>query len=129
MITEQQFRETHQRINDALNTGNWSELDRVVGEAFGAGYVWHLIGIQDPICGPDDAKQIMRGFMETYPDCRWTLDDVVVAGDKAATRLSAHRLDPETGKAQRMTELMFHHIKDGKFAEDWDVVSPWIDEE
>ena len=37
---EQQFRETHQRINDALNTGKWSEfVDRVVTPAC----LWHWL--------------------------------------------------------------------------------------
>lgn len=58
----------------------------------------------------------------------WDVDDVVAAGDKAATRLTAHRNDPETGKPQRMTKLNVTTSKDGKFAEDLDVVSPWIDE-
>ena len=114
---------------EALNTRDWSALDKVMDEEFTADYVWHLVGIQDPVRSSADAEQILRGFMEMTPGGWWTLDDVVVAGDKAATRLTAHRSDPETGKPQRMTELMFHHLKDGKFAEDRDVVSPWIDEE
>ena len=129
MFTEQQLRGNVQRVVEALNTRDWSALDKVMDETFTADYVWHLVGIQDPVRSPADAEQILRGFMEITPGGWWTLDDVVVAGDKAATRLTAHRNDPETGKPQRMTELMFHHLKDGKFAEDWDVVSPWIDEE
>jgi predicted ester cyclase len=129
MFTEQQLRGNVQSVVEALNTRDWSALDKVMDEAFTADYVWHLDGILDPDRSPADAEQILRGFMEMTPGGWWTLDDVVVAGDKAATRLTAHRSDPETGKSQRMTELMFHHLKDGKFAEDWDVVSPWIDEE
>lgn len=129
MLSEQQVMGNAQRIVEALNAKDWRALDQVMDEAFTADYVWHLVGIQDPICGPADAEQVLRGFMEITPGCWWTLDDVVVTGDKAATRLTAHRTDPETGKAQRMTELMIHHLRDGKFAEDWDVVSPWLDEE
>jgi hypothetical protein len=39
-----------------------------------------------------------------------------------------HRTDPETGKAQHLTSIMICHLRGGKFAEDWQVVSPWEDD-
>ncbi len=128
MITEQQFRENLQRIVDALNTKDWGALGKVVDELIVTDYVWHLPGIQDPVCGPEGWKQLMRSLVESTPGYRATIEDLFVVGDKAATRFLSHRSDPETGKAQRMTGLLISHLRGGKFAEDWEVVSPWEDE-
>ena len=128
MTTEQQFRQDLQSIINALNTKDWSALGKVVDETFDADYVWHLPGVQDPVCGREAWKQLMRNLVEASPDYQATLEDVFVVGDKAAARFSSQRRDPATGKAQRMTGLMISHFRDDRFAEDWEVGSPWEDE-
>ena len=128
MITEAQFRENLQRILDALNTKDWGVFDKVVDELFVTDYVWHLSGIQDPVRGPEGFKQTLRSAVESWPDYRATIEDILVMGDKAAARLMEHRTDPETGKAQHCTSIMIDHLKGGKFADDWQVVSPWEDD-
>jgi len=129
MVTEQQFRENLKRILDALNTKDWGVLDKVVDEVFVTDYMWHLPGIQDPIRGPEGFRQTIRDAVESSPDYRATIEDVLVIGDSAAARLMEHRTDPETGKAQHLTSIMICHLKGGKFAEDWQLIGPWEDEE
>ena len=129
MVIEQQFREDIQRILDALNTQEWDSLDQVVNELFVADYVWHLPGIRATVRGPDGFKQAVRNRVESNPGLRTTIEDILVMGDKAATRLVTHRTDPATGKAQHNTILMISHLQDGKFAEDWQLFSQWEDNE
>jgi ketosteroid isomerase-like protein len=128
MITEQQFRENMQRILSALNAKDWGAFDKVVDELFATDYVWHLPGAREPVLNRDGFKQRIWGAVQAWPDFRVEIEDVLVMGDKAAARLAEYRTDPETGQAQRLTSLMIHHTKDGRFAEDWQLISAWEDE-
>jgi len=128
MITEQQFRQNIQRILDPLNARDWDAFDKAVDELFTADYVWHLPGLRDPVRGPDGFKQTVRSGVESSPGYRATIEDILVMGNKGAARLMERRTDPATGKAQHHTLIMINHLRDGKFAEDWQLISRWEDE-
>jgi ketosteroid isomerase-like protein len=128
MVTEQQFREILRRWLEALNAKDWDAFDRLVDEVVTGDYVGHLPGAQEPVRGPEGLKQYFRGVAKAFPDYRGTVEDVLVAGDKAAARFTARRTDPATGKAQRLMSIMINRLKGGKFGEDWELAGSWEDE-
>ena len=128
MVTEQQLRETFQRWVDAENARDWHAFDRLVDEVVTSDYVGHLPGPGDPVRGPEGLRQYFRYLYESTPGFRSTIEDVFVAGDKAATRFTARRTDPATGKTQRAMVVYICHLEGGKFVEDWELAGAWEDE-
>ena len=90
--------------------------------------MWHLPGIGEPVRGPEGVKQVFHYFVESTPGYWATVEDILVMGDKAAARLLVRRTDPDTGKVQHRTSIMLNYLEGGKFAEDWQLASPWEDE-
>jgi hypothetical protein len=79
--------------------------------------------------GPEGLKQYFRGVIEAIPDYQATVEDHFLSGDKGAARFIARRTDPATGKAQRLTGISISHLEGGKFAEEWELIGQWEDEE
>lgn len=128
MVTEQQYRETLQRILDILNTRNWDALANEVDDLFIADYMRYLPGLPEPMRGVEAWKESMRIGLEFIPDYHATIEDVFVAGDKAVVRLLLQRTDPDTGKSQHAMDIMISYMEDGKFAKEWQVLAPWEDD-
>lgn len=128
MITEQQLREIFQHWVDAVNARDWDALDRLIDQAVVSDYVGHLPGARNPVRGLLEVKQYSRNVVGAIPGFHSTIEDVFVAGDKAAARFTARRTDPATGKRQRAMVVYICHLEGGKYAEDWEVAGPWEDE-
>lgn len=117
--------ETHKAMlrrvmDEAVTRGNLAVVDELVAP----GYVNH--NLPAPAPGPDGFKQIIQLFRGAFPDIRVTLDDVIVEGDKVASRgfwQGAHRGEfmgvPATGKQVRVAYLDIWRVEDGKFVENW----------
>jgi len=128
MVTEQQLRETFQRWVDAENARDWHAFDRLVDEVVTSDYVGHLPGARNPVRGPKELKQYGRSVVGSIPGFHSTIEDVFVAGDKAAGRFTARRTDPATGKTQRAMVVYICHLEGGKYTEDWELAGAWEDE-
>jgi predicted ester cyclase len=90
--------------------------------------VWHFPGVRDLPPGPAGVKQLVRNILAGNPNFKLTLEDLVVEGDKVAVRHSFRRTDPASGKLQHGTELAIARFVGDKFAEDWELISPWEDD-
>ena len=128
MATKQPYSEHLHRLVEALNARDWRAFDELVDEVVTSDYVGHLPGAGDPVRGPEGLKQYFRNLYESTPGFGSTIEDVFIAGDKAATRFTARRTDPAAGKTQRATAIMISHTESGKSAEDWELVGSWEDE-
>ena len=128
MNTEQQFKEYSFRLVEAINALDWEAYDKLVDTYVASEYIGHLPGVSSPVRGPEGMKQYYRGVFTSIPGYHATIEDVFVAGDKGAMHFTGYRTDPATGKAQRITGLSISHLKDGKFAEEWELVGEWEDE-
>ena len=79
----------------------------------------------EPI-GLDGGKHGMEELLAAFPDSHFTVDDVVVEGEKAAIRhtfAGTHKGEfqgiPPTGKSVVINGIEIQHIVDGKLVEAW----------
>ena len=117
--------ETHKAMlrrvmDEAVTGGNLAVVDEHVAPS----YVNH--NLPAPAPGPDGFKQVIQMFRGAFPDIRVTLDDMIVEGDKVASRGSwqgTHRGEfmgvPATGKQVRVAYLDIWRVEGGKFVENW----------
>ena len=94
MTTEQQYKESLRRWLEALNAQDWDAFDRLVDEVVAGDYVGHLPGTQALVRGPEGIKQYFRGVIKAFPAYHGTVEDVLVVGNKGASRFTARRTDP-----------------------------------
>jgi len=97
----------------------------VIDELHATDLICHR-GTGEDIRGIKDYK---RGLMEVYsafPDLHYTIDDMVVEGDKVAIRYTwtgTHKGEimgtPPTNKKVTMWEILIDRVAGGKFAEIW----------
>ena len=71
-------------------------------------------------------KLVNSAVLAAFPDLRYTIDDLIVEEDKAATRWTmtgTHQAEfngiPATNKAIKLTGVSIDRLKDGKFVETW----------
>lgn len=109
-------------IDDVLRKGNFSQADEFVD----ADFVLHLPGSPGSVRGIDGLKLVIGGFHAGFPDRRVIVEDMILAGDKVAVRVTqegAHQgafqgIAP-TGKQISVTAAAFFRIANGKVAEEW----------
>jgi predicted ester cyclase len=76
--------------------------------------------------GIKDFKEYCRKWLSAFPDLHFTIDDIVVEGEKVATRhtwTGTHKGElegiPPTNKKVTSWEIEIDRIADGKIAEIW----------
>ena len=128
MITREIFKERLLRWLEAISSRDLSAIDRVADDFFTDDYVWHFPGLTGLQPGPAGIKSAFREILAENPNMKPTLEDLLVDGDKVATRCTIRRTDPDTGKPQRCSDLVFSRMVGDKTAEDWDLLGPWEDD-
>jgi predicted ester cyclase len=128
MATEQQLRADYLRWIEAINSKDLDLMDRTTDELIARDYVWHHSVISDPQQGAEGVKRFVRRVLENTPDFRIAVEDLLVEGDKIASRWTIHRTHPETGKPQRMVNIQILCSVEGKLAEAWELIGEWEDE-
>jgi predicted ester cyclase len=96
-----------------------------IDELFATDYVEHGGGGEETH-GLKDYKQSISELFSAFPDIHFTLDDMVVEGDKAAvcfTFSGTHKGEFKgilpTGKKWKMWGIYIDRIVGGKFVESW----------
>jgi steroid delta-isomerase-like uncharacterized protein len=71
-------------------------------------------------------RQMMTAFLQAFPDSRFTLEEVIAEGDRAAVRHTfrgTHQGEfngiPATGKAVVVSATYTFHLRGGKMTEGW----------
>jgi predicted ester cyclase len=115
----------------AMNNRDMSVID----EVFAQDYIVHYPGVP-PISGLKGAKEALGGFLDAFPDIRFTIDDQIAEGDKVTTRWSGrgthsgeYRGFPQaanpiapTGRSVEFSATDIYLIKNGKIAEEWNTL-------
>jgi predicted ester cyclase len=109
-------------VEDAWNKGDLRLGDRM----FAPGAILHYRGQSFPLTAEFGA-QTVRTWRDGFPDFRFTLEDMIVQGNKVALRIpfsGTHQgkfwgLEP-TGKKINVTETLILRIEDDKIAEMWE---------
>ena len=105
-------------IYEAINTGNLALLDKFVAPD----YVEHSEGFQ----GVEPFKQQIAAFRAAFPDLRVTIDDLMIDGDRFASRTTVtgtHTGDlmgmPPTGRSISVEAVDLGRIENGQAKDRW----------
>jgi predicted ester cyclase len=98
----------------------------VIDELYATNIVYHGGGGEE-IRGLKDYKQSTSESYNVSPDLHFTIDDMVVEGDKVAVRFTltgTHKGEfmgrPPTNKKLTMWGINIYRVVDGKFVEGWE---------
>jgi len=98
----------------------------VLDELFATDFVMHH-GTGEEIHGLKDFKQHVSEAFNVFPDLHFTIDDMVVEGNKIATRWTltgTHKGEfmgrPPTNKKVKIWAITIDRIADGKLMEEWE---------
>lgn len=101
------------------------EVGNGIDECYATNCIFH-IGTGSDIHGLKDLKQHLKKFYDAFPDLHATIDDMIVEGDKIATRYTitgTHRGVfmgiPATNKKVTIWVLEINQVSGGKFVEEW----------
>jgi predicted ester cyclase len=97
----------------------------MTNENFDTNYVCHT-GAGRDIRGLKETNQFNSTFYDALPDLHFTLDDLIVEGDKAVARYTAtgthkgvYRGIPPTNKKVTVWGIVIDRFVGGKFVESW----------
>jgi predicted ester cyclase len=111
---------------------NGRRLD-VADEIFAANCVTHQLQsgvLAEPVGrGPQEMKQHVSGWLTSFPDLRFTIEQMISEGDRVVSQLvmeGTHEaawmgISP-TGRRLQIRMVTLHRIAENKIAEDWVLV-------
>jgi steroid delta-isomerase-like uncharacterized protein len=112
------------RFFEEWNKGKAAAMAEI-DKTWATNVVFHS-GVGREICGLKDFKQFFSAYYDAFPDIHWTLDDMVVEGDKVAVRWAltgTHKGEfmgiPPTNKKVTMWGIEIDRVAGGKFVETW----------
>ena len=112
----------------------WNERRLDVADAiFSNDCVTHQLRSGAPVealpRGPEEIKEHLLGWIASFPDLRFTVEQILSEGDRVATQLimeGTHQSDwmgiPATGKKIQIRLFTIHRVVEGKIVEDWVLV-------
>lgn len=118
---EQLKAQTERFIEEVLNNRNLSIIEEFVASEY------ILQGSQPPIQGPDGYRRFIEGFLVSFPDIHFTLEDFFTTGDKITLRWSMQATQqgewlglPPSGKAVTDSGINIQRVnEEGKLVEEW----------
>jgi len=109
-------------FDEIWNAGNLDAAD----ELFSPDYVNHDPMSPEVPPGPRGVKQIAAMYRRAFPDLRFSIDEMLTAGDRVITRWTgqgtqrgALRGLPPSGRQVRVTGISIHRIAGGRIVETW----------
>ena len=79
--------------------------------------------------GPEAIKEHMAGWLASFPDLRFSIEQMLSEGDRVATQLLMEGTHlgpwmgiPATGKKMQIRMFTIHRVAQGKIVEDWVLV-------
>jgi steroid delta-isomerase-like uncharacterized protein len=101
----------------------------VCDELIAPDYVNHSAPLPDLPPGPEGVKQIVTAIRRAFPDLHYTIEDMVLGGEKAALRTTmrgTHRGDflgvAPTGRQVEVQEFQIEHFRDGRIVAHWHLI-------
>jgi hypothetical protein len=107
----------HRYADDFNKTQDVDVLDKYIAKD----YLWHLPGKN--IVGLEALKKEFKIGMPK----QLVPEDIAVDGNIVVIRWSFVRTNSKTGEVRKTSGITFDYVKDGRFAEGWEVGSgePW----
>jgi steroid delta-isomerase-like uncharacterized protein len=108
-------------IEEVQNEKNWDTFDELNADDF--------INLSAPPGVPSDregGKMFLGAFLNAFPDCHVTVDDMIAEGDRVVTKKTftvTHSAElnviPPTGKRVSRQYVDILRLRDGKIIEHW----------
>ncbi len=119
--TEQNKAVVRRFVEEVQNQKNWDSYDELNASDF--------VNLSAPPGVPSDkqgGKVFLASFLNAFPDCHVTIDDMIAEGDRVATKKTftgTHTADlgdiPATGKRVTVQYVDILRLRDGKIIEHW----------
>jgi len=107
--------------DEVWSKGNLAAVD----ELYASDFVGHHPGQPDWV-GPQSVKRVVTAIRDAFPDFHESVEDVLVDGDKVATRftstgthLGTYRGFAPTGRRVTLAEIGFFRVSGGRIVEKW----------
>jgi steroid delta-isomerase-like uncharacterized protein len=105
------------RFVEFINTAT----EKLAEELISPNAIFYVPGQPEPMRGPVGYLTIIKMMRSGFPDIQWSLEDIVVEGDKVAARFimrGTHRGSffgvPPTGKSIVVQAMNFYHLSGGQ---------------
>lgn len=110
-------------VDEIVNRGDTTALQ----EIFHTDYVYRSPG--EELRGLDGLAALLDGYRAAFPDLKMKIDDLLVGGDAtvlAFTMTGTHRGEllgiPATGRPVKVHGMVRSRFRDGKIAEEWEIL-------
>ena len=124
-MSANEIRALEYRWFEAWNKGKEPAM-AVIDDLCAADYIFHS-GSGEEMHGLKDLKQSFSAFFSAFPDAHFTIDDMIVEGDKATIRMTmtaTHKGEfmgiPPSNKTVTVWAISIDRVANGKFAESWE---------
>jgi steroid delta-isomerase-like uncharacterized protein len=124
-MSEKEIKALTRRFLEEMNKGEAAAM-AVADKSLATNFVFHSATGED-IRGLKDFKQHTSEIYRAFPDFHFTVDDIVVEGDKVVTRWTltgTHKGEfmgiPPTNKKVKVWAITIDRIAGGKFVEEWE---------
>ncbi len=121
----EEMKELERAYYEECNKGRDAAIDMLNG-MFASDVVWHSASGQD-VKGLDNLRQSFTRAYKAFPDTHYTVEDIIVEGDKSVTRFTfsgTYQGESEGTKSSNMQVktwgIRISLIINGKFAEVWE---------
>jgi steroid delta-isomerase-like uncharacterized protein len=122
MSAEQNKTLIHNFVEEVWNKGNFDATETF----WAVDLIDHSPAIPNQPAGVAGARQVFVSFKTAFPDLQFTIEDIVIEGDKVAWRWTSTGTNigsmmglPPTGKKATITGIEIYRIADGKIVERW----------
>jgi steroid delta-isomerase-like uncharacterized protein len=110
-------------VEEVINKADFRVLDEVIHP----NYVFRAPGQE--LQGLESLKALFTAYRTAFPDLHLEIDDLLIAGDKAAMSFAltgTHEGDlmgiAATGKQVKVNGMTLSRFEDGKIAEEWEIL-------
>jgi steroid delta-isomerase-like uncharacterized protein len=109
-------------VKEIWNKGNFDTTETY----WAADYADHNPAVPNQAAGAAGARQVFMAFKSAFPDLHFTIEDILVEGDKVVWRWTSTGTNtgsmmgmPPTGKKATITGIEIYRMAGGKIAERW----------
>ena len=122
-ITEEEAQAFNTRV-----LAMWNDHDiNIADEVYAPEIVRHDCAIPEAILGLENVKNYLKNLFTAFPDINLTVDEMIIAGNKAVQRWTTTGTNtgpmndmPPTGKTVTFSGVSVGHFANGKLIEIWD---------
>jgi steroid delta-isomerase-like uncharacterized protein len=126
-MSTKKIKALERHVLEENNKGKTAAL-AVMDELYATDFVMHGSTESEDIHGLKNVKQSMSEYYNAFPDLHYTLDDMVVEGDKVVIRCTGtgtHKGEfmgiPPTNKKVKLQAIAIDRVVGGKIVEEWGI--------